>query len=183
MSTLTTTTTKTMNPLQELAKYGQSVWLDYIRRNLITSGELKRMIDEDGLGGVTSNPAIFEKAITGSTDYADALVELQKRKDLDAIGDLRNAGYKRYPGCRRRFAPGLRPDQEARRLRKPGGFAVPGARYGRHHQGRSAAVEGRESAEPDGEDPRHHRRNSRHPAVHQRRHQHQRHPSVRAGNV
>src|SRR6202035_686423 len=40
---------------------------------------------EDGLGGVTSNPAIFEKAITGSTDYADALVELQKRKDLDAM--------------------------------------------------------------------------------------------------
>jgi transaldolase/glucose-6-phosphate isomerase len=86
MSTLTTTTTKTMNPLKELAKYGQSVWLDYIRRNLITSGELKRLIDEDGLGGVTSNPAIFEKAITGSTDYADALVELQKRKDLDAMG-------------------------------------------------------------------------------------------------
>ena len=50
------------------------------------SGELKRLVDEDGLGGVTSNPAIFEKAITGSTDYADALVELQKRKDLDAMG-------------------------------------------------------------------------------------------------
>ena len=47
---------------------------------------LKRLVDEDGLGGVTSNPAIFEKAITGSTDYADALVELQKRKDLDAMG-------------------------------------------------------------------------------------------------
>jgi transaldolase/glucose-6-phosphate isomerase len=75
-----------MNPLKELAKYGQSVWLDYIRRNLITSGELKRLVDEDGLGGVTSNPAIFEKAITGSTDYADALLELQKRKDLDAMG-------------------------------------------------------------------------------------------------
>jgi transaldolase/glucose-6-phosphate isomerase len=75
-----------MNPLKELSKYGQSVWLDYIRRNLITSGELKRLVDEDGLGGVTSNPAIFEKAITGSTDYADALVELQKRKDLDAMG-------------------------------------------------------------------------------------------------
>ena len=75
-----------MNPLVELAKYGQSVWLDYIRRNLITSGELKRLVDEDGLGGVTSNPAIFEKAITGSTDYADALIELQKRKDLDAMG-------------------------------------------------------------------------------------------------
>jgi len=82
----TATTPKTTNPLKELARYGQSVWLDYIRRNLITSGELKRLIDEDGLGGVTSNPAIFEKAITGSTDYADALVELQKRKDLDAMG-------------------------------------------------------------------------------------------------
>ena len=82
----TATTPKTTNPLKELARYGQSVWLDYIRRNLITSGELKRLIDEDGLGGVTSNPAIFEKAITGSIDYADALVELQKRKDLDAMG-------------------------------------------------------------------------------------------------
>jgi transaldolase/glucose-6-phosphate isomerase len=77
---------KTMNPLTELAKYSQSVWLDYIRRNLITSGELKRLVDEDGLGGVTSNPAIFEKAITGSTDYANALLELQARKDLDAMG-------------------------------------------------------------------------------------------------
>jgi transaldolase / glucose-6-phosphate isomerase len=82
----TATTPKTTNPLKELDKYGQSVWLDYIRRNLITSGELKGLIDDDGLGGVTSNPAIFEKAITGSTDYADALVELQKRKDLDAMG-------------------------------------------------------------------------------------------------
>lgn len=85
MSTPTVRETKTMNPLQELAKYGQSVWLDYIRRNLLTSGELKRMVDEDGLGGVTSNPAIFEKAITGSTDYADALLGLQQRKDLDAM--------------------------------------------------------------------------------------------------
>src|ERR1700686_5672548 len=80
------TAVSTSNPLQELHKYGQSVWLDYIRRSLITSGELKRLIEEDGLGGVTSNPAIFEKAITGSTDYADALLELQKRKDLDAMG-------------------------------------------------------------------------------------------------
>src|SRR6202140_4265801 len=86
MSVPTATPPKTMNPVRELSKYGQSAWLDYIRRNLITSGELKRLVDEDGLGGVTSNPAIFEKAITGSTDYADALVELQKPKDLDAMG-------------------------------------------------------------------------------------------------
>ncbi|MBZ5607023.1 MAG: bifunctional transaldolase/phosoglucose isomerase [Acidobacteriia bacterium] len=77
---------KTTNQILELGKYGQSAWLDYIRRNLITSGELKRLIEQDGLGGVTSNPAIFEKAITGSTDYSDALLELQKRKDLDAMG-------------------------------------------------------------------------------------------------
>ena len=64
---------KAVNPLKELLKYGQSVWLDYIRRNLITSGELKRLIDEDGLRGMTSNPSIFEKAIAGSTDYTDFL--------------------------------------------------------------------------------------------------------------
>ena len=89
MSTSAQTTTAargTQNPLKTLTNYGQSVWLDYIRRSLISSGELKRLIDEDGLRGVTSNPAIFEKAITGSTDYTQTLQELQKRKDLDAMG-------------------------------------------------------------------------------------------------
>ena len=61
------------NPLIELTKLGQSVWNDNIERKLITSGELKRLIDEDGLSGVTSNPAIFEKAIVGSELYADQL--------------------------------------------------------------------------------------------------------------
>src|SRR6266403_6329008 len=77
--------TPVKNRLKDLARLGQSIWLDYIRRSLITSGELKRLVDEDGLGGVTSNPAIFEKAITGSTDYADALRELEKEKGLDAM--------------------------------------------------------------------------------------------------
>src|SRR5437660_7891212 len=72
------------NSLLLLQKQGQSIWLDYIRRNLITSGELKRLIDEDGLRGITSNPSIFEKAITGSTDYTDILGALQSRRDLDA---------------------------------------------------------------------------------------------------
>jgi transaldolase / glucose-6-phosphate isomerase len=67
-----------------LQKYGQSVWLDYIRRSLITSGELKRLIEEDGLRGITSNPSIFEKAISGSTDYADILGALQGESNLDA---------------------------------------------------------------------------------------------------
>jgi transaldolase / glucose-6-phosphate isomerase len=74
------------NPLKALLGFGQSVWLDYIRRSLISTGELKRLIEEDGLRGVTSNPSIFEKAITGSTDYSQTLEELEKRKDLDAKG-------------------------------------------------------------------------------------------------
>jgi transaldolase/glucose-6-phosphate isomerase len=62
-----------MNPLKQLSEQGQSIWLDYIRRNLITSGGLKRLVEEDGIRGVTSNPTIFDKAISGSTDYDDAL--------------------------------------------------------------------------------------------------------------
>jgi len=61
-----------MNPLQKLADEGQSPWLDYIDRSLLDSGKLTRMIDEDGLKGVTSNPSIFAKAI-GSSDYDDDL--------------------------------------------------------------------------------------------------------------
>jgi transaldolase / glucose-6-phosphate isomerase len=61
------------NPLRALQVFGQSVWLDYIRRTLITSGELRALIDDDGLRGVTSNPSIFEKAVTGSSDYRDVL--------------------------------------------------------------------------------------------------------------
>jgi len=72
----TQSSTSTQNPLLELQKFGQSVWLDYIRRDLITSGELKRLIDNDGLRGMTSNPSIFEKAIVGSNDYADFLNQL-----------------------------------------------------------------------------------------------------------
>ncbi len=61
------------NPLRELNRLGQSVWHDYIRRGELCSGGLKRLIDEDGLTGVTSNPSIFEKAIAGSSDYDDAI--------------------------------------------------------------------------------------------------------------
>ena len=69
-------TAKATNPLKDLLKFGQSVWLDYIRRDLITSGELERLIQGDGLRGMTSNPAIFEKAITGSSDYNEAMRKL-----------------------------------------------------------------------------------------------------------
>lgn len=64
------------NTLRQLADFGQSVWYDNIQRTMITSGQLKRMIEEDGLRGITSNPTIFEKAINGSKDYDDYIVQL-----------------------------------------------------------------------------------------------------------
>jgi transaldolase len=76
---------KGANPLKGLLEFGQSPWMDYIRRDLLTSGTLKKMIQEDGLMGMTSNPTIFEKAITGSKDYSDIL-ESPEAKKLDAKG-------------------------------------------------------------------------------------------------
>ncbi len=70
------------NPIKELRTYGQSIWLDNIRRDLITSGGLQKLIDEDGIRGVTSNPTIFEKAIIGSSDYDDSLMRLRAEGKL-----------------------------------------------------------------------------------------------------
>src|ERR1700730_3508805 len=92
-------TSKATNPVKELLNYGQSMWLDYIRRDLITSGKLKTMIEEDGLRGMTSNPSIFEKAIAESSLYDDILKSLATRSDLDttaryeqiAIRDIEDA--------------------------------------------------------------------------------------------
>src|ERR1035437_1511505 len=64
------------NPLKRLGTLGQSIWLDYIRRDLIAGGELRRLIDEDGLRGMTSNPSIFEKAIAGSHDYDEDIRDM-----------------------------------------------------------------------------------------------------------
>jgi transaldolase / glucose-6-phosphate isomerase len=66
------------NPLLQLHDLGQSVWLDQLSRSLVTTGGLKRLIDEDGLRGVTSNPTIFQKAISGSQDYAEQLEKLAR---------------------------------------------------------------------------------------------------------
>jgi transaldolase / glucose-6-phosphate isomerase len=71
------------NPLKGLLTFGQSPWMDYIRRDLLIGGGLKKMIDNDGLRGMTSNPAIFEKAIASSKDYAD-IIEAPESKKLDA---------------------------------------------------------------------------------------------------
>lgn len=86
------------NPLNQLRILGQSIWLDYIRRDLIVSGELRRLIEDDGLQGMTSNPSIFEKSIVESHDYdrdiqAMALEKKSAKEIYEAIsrGDVQRA--------------------------------------------------------------------------------------------
>jgi len=100
-----------MNPLVQLRECGQSPWYDYIRRGMITSGQLQTLIDQDGLMGMTSNPSIFEKAIAGSTDYADAITqaaseflgvkEIYERvaiKDIQDAADVMQSVYESSKG-------------------------------------------------------------------------------------
>jgi transaldolase len=100
------------NSLQQLGTLGQSVWLDYIRRDLIAGGELKRLIEEDGLRGMTSNPAIFEKAIDESHDYdeeiraqtlagkdAQAIYETLSQCDVQSAADVFRPLYDRTDGA------------------------------------------------------------------------------------
>jgi transaldolase/transaldolase/glucose-6-phosphate isomerase len=86
------------NKVKQIHSFGQSIWLDFIDREIIASGKLKKLIDEEGIRGVTSNPAIFEKAITSGTDYDKDIVELAKTYTDNeeiffqlAIKDIQNA--------------------------------------------------------------------------------------------
>jgi transaldolase / glucose-6-phosphate isomerase len=106
-------TSKATNPLKALLGYGQSMWLDYIRRDLITGGGLKKMIEEDGLRGMTSNPAIFEKAIVESSLYDDILKSLASRRDLDATGRFEQIAIRDIQGA----ADLLRPVYEESKFR------------------------------------------------------------------
>src|SRR5246127_2254051 len=103
----------TKNPLRQLLDYGQSMWLDYIRRDLFTTGKLKQMIADDGLRGMTSNPAIFEKAIADSSLYDDILKSLASRKDLDATGKFEQIAIRDIQDA----ADALRPVYEESKFR------------------------------------------------------------------
>src|SRR5258708_28237149 len=71
----------TMNPVKALEQHGQSVWLDFLARGFVVKGDLKRLIDNDGVKGVTSNPSIFEKAIGSSNEYDGAIGKALKNSD------------------------------------------------------------------------------------------------------
>ena len=100
------------NPLLKLEAFGQSIWIDFIRRGTILSGELKKLIDEDGVTGVTSKPSIFEKAIGGSRDYDEAIHGLAGKgrsmvqiyeslavEDIQNAADLLSPAYNRSEGA------------------------------------------------------------------------------------
>ena len=94
-----------MNKLKQLETCGQSLWLDFLKRSLIEKGELRALVERDGLKGVTSNPSIFEKAIGETDEYADALKQFQALGDHSiseiyerlAIDDIRAAADVLYP--------------------------------------------------------------------------------------
>jgi transaldolase len=101
----------TSSALKQLETFGQSIWLDYIRRDLIAGGELRRLIEEDGVRGMTSNPAIFEKAIAGSQDYdediramalegkdAKAIYEGLSQRDVQSAADVFRPVYEETDG-------------------------------------------------------------------------------------
>src|ERR1700728_4094744 len=106
-------TSKATNPLKALLGYGQSMWLDYIRRDLITGGSLKTMIEDDGLRGMTSNPSIFEKAIGDSSLYDDILKMLAARSDLDPTARYEQIAIRDIQGA----ADLLRPVYESSKFR------------------------------------------------------------------
>lgn len=87
-----------MNPLNKILQHGQSIWLDLLDREIMESGKLQSLIDDDDLRGLTSNPSIFEKAISGSSDYDDDIAKLSKTADNNpaiffdmAIKDIQQA--------------------------------------------------------------------------------------------
>ena len=114
------------NPVHALFEAGQSVWLDFIRRDLLTSGELERLVDGGLISGVTSNPTIFQQAIAGTRDYDAALEPALARAGSIGVGALRRARDRGHPearatGCARVY------DRD-RRARRP-----------REHRGQPAA--------------------------------------------
>src|SRR4051812_24923763 len=96
---LTTEQKAIMNPVKELENHGQAVWLDFLARGFVVKGDLKKLIDTDGVKGITSNPSIFEKAIGSSDEYDGAIRDALKKADHPvaelfeqlAIEDIRHA--------------------------------------------------------------------------------------------
>ena len=169
-----------MNPVKALENHGQAIWLDFLARGFVAKGDLKKLIDTDGVKGVTSNPSIFEKAIGSSDEYDGAIGTALKKGDRPvaelfehlAIEDIQNA------------ADVLRPVYDAlegrRRFCQPRSIALSGDGHQRHRRRGRAPLEGRRPQEPDGQGAGDAGRPARDPAPDRRGHQHQHHAAVLA---
>ena len=172
-----------MNPVKTLQEHGQAVWLDFLARGFIANGDLKKLVDEDGLRGVTSNPSIFEKAIDGSDEYDDEIKRTLQQGDRP-VGDL----YERLAvEDIKHAADVLRPVYDAaggaRRLREHRGLSLSGDGNRRHNRRGEAAVARSRSREPDDQGAGDEGRFARHPRAYCRRRQRQYHAAVLAGRL
>ena len=170
-----------MNPVKALENHGQAVWLDFLARGFVAKGDLKQLIETDGVKGVTSNPSIFEKAIGSSDEYDGAIANALKKGDRPvadlfeavAIEDIQNA------------ADVLRPVYDAIEAASDGFVSLEVSPYlamdtkGTDRRGR-AALEGRQAQEFDGQGAGDAGRPARDRASDRRRHQHQHHAVVLA---
>jgi transaldolase / glucose-6-phosphate isomerase len=113
MATSQATVAPVQNPIAALQRCGQSIWLDFIRRSMVAGGDLSRLVEDDGVAGVTSNPTIFEKAIDGSNDYTVQIEEIRQQspvlparevyerlvvKDIQDVADILRGVYDRTGG-------------------------------------------------------------------------------------
>ena len=148
-----------MNATQHVTTLGQSLWLDNLSRSLIRDGTLARLIAEDGVSGVTSNPSIFQNALATSPYYADDLARLkasepdaERRYEALVIPDIQDA-------CDL-LLPAYRGQRRQRRLRQPGSRAALGLRRRAHGGGSATAVRRGRSPQPADQGAGHARRRS-----------------------
>ena len=169
-----------MNPVKALENHGQAVWLDFLARGFVAKGDLKQLIETDGVKGVTSNPSIFEKAIGSSDEYDGAIGQALKKGDRPvadlfeqlAVEDIQNAADVLRPVYDR--------PERRRRLCQPRSLALSGDGHQGHHRRGRAALEGRQAQELDGQGAGDAGGPARDRASDRRRHQHQHHAAVLA---
>ena len=170
------------NPLLALKALGQHVWLDNLSRKLLQEGALQRLMTEDGIDGVTSNPAIFQKAIAGSPCY---------REDLERLRGSKLAAEARYeslviPDIQAAcdvLLPAFVDSARRYRLCQPGSLARPGPRHGGHGSRRTAAARRRRARQPARQGAGHIGRCACLRAPDRGRYSRQRHPDLFAGTV
>ena len=166
-----------MKATGQLHDLGQSLWLDNITRDLLTSGTLERYIDELSVTGLTSNPTIFDQAIKNSTAY-DAAIRQEARAGQVGRGPVLRAGA-RGPHAGRRPVPAhLRADQRRGRLGVAGSVAAARPRHGEHARRRQGSPRAGGASQPADQDPGHQRRAAGHRRGDLRRHPGQRDAAV-----